>query len=62
MGSSYFKKRVPTRTAVRRPLNRPKTFSTEERSKEYAAKNKISDFIITKLSDHKFRIDKKDKE
>ena len=62
MGSQYFKKRVPTRTAVRRPLNRPKTFSTEERAKEYAAKNKISDFIITKLSDHKFRIDKKDKE
>ncbi|MBW2986818.1 hypothetical protein KY333_05605 [Candidatus Woesearchaeota archaeon] len=62
MGSSYFKKRVPTRTAVRRPISRPKTFSTEERAKEYAAKNKISDFVITRLSDHKFRIDKKEKE
>jgi len=62
MGSSYFKKRVPTRTHVRRKVNRPKTFKTEERAKEYAAKNKITDFVITKLSDHKFRIDKKTKD
>ena|GEM_PF-5627680 len=62
MGSTYFKKRVPTRTAVRRKVHRPKTFKTEERAKEYAAKNNISDFVITRLSDHKFRIDKKSKD
>jgi len=62
MGSEYFKKRVPTRTHVRRPISRPKTFKTEEKAKEYAAKNKITDFVITRLSDHKFRIDKKEKE
>jgi len=61
MGSEYFKKRVPTRTAVRRKVYRPKTFKTEERAKAYAAENKISNFVITRLSDHKFRIDKKEK-
>ena len=59
MGSTYFTKRIPTRTAVRRKVNRPKTFKTEESAKAYATENKISNFVITKLSNHKFRIDKK---
>ena len=59
MGSTYFHKRIPTRTAVRRPRNRPKTFKTQEKAKEYAEKKKISNYVITELSKHKFRVDKK---
>ncbi len=59
MGSRYFSKRVPERTYVRRARTRPKTFKTEEKAKQYAEKKKISDFKITMLSTHKFRVDKK---
>ena len=59
MGSRYFSKRIPERTAVRRPRARPKTFKTEEKAKAYAEKKKISDFKITKLNNHKYRVDKK---
>ena len=58
MGSRYFSKRVPARNPGRRERSRPKTFKTEERAKEYAAKQKISKYKITKLSKNKFRIDK----
>ena len=57
MGSRYFSKRIPDRTAVRTERSRPKTFKTEEAAKLYAEKNKISKFVITKLKT-KFRIDK----
>ena len=58
MGSRYFSKRVPERTAVRRARTRPKTFKTEEKAKAYAKIKDISDYKITKLSTHKFRVDK----
>jgi len=59
MGSTYFSKRVPQREQDRRrPRIRPKTFRTEEKAKVYAEKNKISKYKITRLSGHKFRIDK----
>lgn len=59
MGSRLFSKRLIQRTPVRRPRARPKTFSTEEKAQAYAKENKLKDFSITRLSDHKFRIDKK---
>lgn len=58
MGSTLFSKRLPMREQGRRPRSRPKTFKTEEKAVEYAKANKISNYKITKLSDHKFRIDK----
>ncbi len=59
MGSTFYSKRLPNRkNSKRRARQRPKTFKTEEKAKEYAEKNNISDYNITRLSDHKYRIDK----
>jgi hypothetical protein len=57
MGSTFYSRRLLRRSYVRPGRDRPKTFKTADKAKEYAVTNKISKYKITKLSDHKFRID-----
>ena len=49
MGSVYFSKRIPERTAVRRVRARPKTFKTEESAKTYAEKHGIKNYELENL-------------
>lgn len=59
MGGTFFKKRWPGGLkSKKRTKSRPKTFKTEEKAKVFAEKSKISSFVIKRLSNHKFRVDK----
>ncbi|MBR9692172.1 hypothetical protein GOV06_05305 [Candidatus Woesearchaeota archaeon] len=58
MGSIYFSKRIPTRTAVRRERARPKTFKTEEAAKVYAEKKGIKDYKLVNLKSPESKIKK----
>ncbi len=49
MGSIYYSKRIPTRTAVRRERTRPKTFKTEEAAKTWAEKKGLKDYKLVNL-------------
>ena len=49
MGSIYYSKRIPERTAVRRARARPKTFKTEEAAKAWAEKQGIKEYKIVNL-------------
>jgi hypothetical protein len=49
MGSTYFSKRIPERTPVRRERARPKTFKTEEAAKAWAEKQGLKDYKIVNL-------------
>ena len=49
MGSTYYSKRIPERTAIRRPRARPKTFKTEESAKAWAEKQGLKDYKIVNL-------------
>ena len=49
MGSTYFSKRIPERTAVRRPGKRPKTFKTEEAAKAWVDKQGIKNYELVNL-------------
>ena len=49
MGSRYFSKRIPDRTAIRTKRNRPKTFKTEESAKKYAEEQGIKSYTLFNL-------------
>ena len=49
MGSIYYSKRIPTRTAKRRKRDRAKTFKTEESAKEWAEKKGLKDYKLVNL-------------
>ena len=51
----YFGKKRPNHSRVR--ATRPKTFTTKEKAKEYAAKLGLKNFEVVKLKT-KFRVDK----
>jgi hypothetical protein len=49
MGSTYFSKRIPQRTAVRRQRDRVKTFKTEEAAKAWAEKQGIKGYKLVNI-------------
>jgi len=49
MGSIYYSKRIPTRTAVRRTRSRSKTFKTEEAAKAWAEKQGLKKYDLVHL-------------
>jgi len=49
MGSTYFSKRIPIRTYIRRKCHRPKTFKTEEAAKKWAEAKGIKDYELVNL-------------
>ena len=49
MGSIYYSKRIPERTAVRRKRSRPKTFKTEEAAKAWAEKQGLKKYKLVNL-------------
>jgi len=53
MGSTYFHKRIPTRTYVRRPRSRPKTFKTEASAKTWAEKNGVKKYSLVHMNNSK---------
>jgi hypothetical protein len=57
MGSTYFNKRIPMRTATRRARDRPKTFKTKEQAEKYAHENKLTHVRAHKMNEHKWRLD-----
>ena len=60
MGSSQFNVRQVLESLKSKAKKRgAKTFKTEEKAHEYAKANKMNNYEIYKLSNHKFRIDKK---
>lgn len=58
MGSRYYSKRIPERTAVRRPRSRPKTFKTEEAAKAYAEKKELKNYKLVNLKSAESNIKK----
>ena len=49
MGSLYYSKRIPERTAVRKGRARSKTFKTEEAAKAWAEKKGLKDYKLVNL-------------
>ena len=49
MGSTYFNKRIPQRTATRRPRKRSKSFDSEEKAKAWAEKQGLKDYKVVNL-------------
>ena len=49
MGSVYFSKRIPERTAVRRARDRPKTFTSEESAKAWAEKKGLKSYELVNV-------------
>jgi len=49
MGSIYFSKRVPQRTAVRTTRTRPKTFKNEESAKRWAESQGIKKYSLENI-------------
>ena len=58
MGSVYFWKRIPERTAVRRERARPRTFKTEEAAKAWAEKQKIKNYKLENIKSSESKIKK----
>ena len=58
MGSTYFSKRIPERTAVRRERARPKTFNSEEAAKAWAEKKGLKDYKLVNLKSSESKIKK----
>ena len=58
MGSTYFSKRIPERTAVRRPSKRTKTFKTEEAAKAWAEKKGIKNYELVNIKSAESKIKK----
>lgn len=55
MGSTFYYKRVPQRTAVRRPRSRPKTFTSEEAAKKYAEAKGLKGYKLENLGTEKYK-------
>jgi hypothetical protein len=49
MGSTYFSKRIPTRTYVRVRSPRPRTFKSEEAAKKWADAQGIKKYELVNL-------------
>jgi len=49
MSGRLYSKRVPQRTAVRRPRARPKTFKTKELAKAWAEKQGIKKYKLVNI-------------
>ena len=49
MGSRYYSKRIPERTAVRNLRGRSKTFKTEEAAKAYAEEQGLKKYKLVNL-------------
>ena len=58
MGSTQYSKRVPERTAVRRPRSRPKTFKTEEAAKAWAEKQGMKNFKVVNIKSDDSKVKK----
>lgn len=61
MSSTLYKKRQyqgkKHPQSLRRERHRPKTFKTEDKAKEYAAKQGMKNFEVVRLQKDKFRVD-----
>jgi len=55
MGSTFYHKRLPERTAVRRPRKRPKTFTSEETAKKYAEKKGLKTYKLENIGTQKHK-------
>ena len=55
MGSVFYSKRYKWENSRNRK-RRPKTFTTEEKAKQYAEEKGLQDYRIEKLQEKKFRV------
>ena len=56
MSTHYYSKRIPQRTAVRRPRSRPRTFNTQAAAQAHAENCGIKNAVITSAKKDRFMI------